>query len=117
MDHSRPPLNGTVIRYAYLRRDEVQRGNLEIRKSRPSAVILARVEPRSGLCYVFVLPITHSPPALLDSAIEVTSKESQAMGLDGEPAWIICSELNQFVWPGFDIRSIPRSNPPTQPME
>lgn len=113
MELGRPPRNGTVIRYAYLWRDEARRGRDEGRKDRPGTVILARQEPRSGLCYVFVLPISHSPPTSPEIALEISADESRTMGLDGEPAWLICNELNQFLWPGFDLRPVPGSDPPT----
>ena len=32
------------------------------------------------------------------------------LGLGDAPCWIVTSELNQFTWPGPDIRPIPRSD-------
>lgn len=32
------------------------------------------------------------------------------LGLDHERSWIICSEVNQFKWPGPDIRRIARNS-------
>ena len=37
----------------------------------------------------------------------------RAAGLDTERSWIVLSEFNEFLWPGFDLRFIPGANPPT----
>jgi len=31
------------------------------------------------------------------------------LGLDSSASWIITSELNRFIWPGYDLRPISRS--------
>jgi hypothetical protein len=35
------------------------------------------------------------------------------LGLDAGRSWIITNELNQFVWPGYDLRPISRAHPDT----
>ena len=32
-------------------------------------------------------------------------------GLDNERSWIILDEINDFLWPGYDLRAIPGSDP------
>jgi hypothetical protein len=58
-----------------------------------------------------VAPITHTPPAKdSDSeAIELPPRVKQALGLDDEQSWIVLDEVNQFAWPGYDIRPVPGS--------
>jgi len=111
MDLSEPPRNGAVIRYAYLWRDEQRRGQEEGRKDRPTAVLLAKTESRTGRCTVLVLPITHTPPQHPEIAIGIRPTEARTMGLDETPSWIVCNEINSFEWPGFDIRPAPGGTP------
>ena len=113
MDVSEPPRNGTVIRYAYLWRDEARKGREEGRKNRPSAVILAHRESPTGPVTVLVLSITHTPPDDPRTAIEIPPDAKRAIGLDDDRSWIICSEVNRFLWPGFDLRPVPGKRPAT----
>ena len=104
MDLTKPPRNGEVIHYSYLWRDEKRRGLEEGRKPRPSAVILSKKDTVSDVCRVLVLPITHTQPVDLGIAIEISDQEKRLIGLDNESQWIVCNEVNQFIWPGFDVR-------------
>ena len=109
------PRNGAVLRYAYLWKAEQDTGRSEAHKDRPATVILAHHEPKTGIETVYVLPITHSPPAQMEAAkwaVEIPSDEKARLGLDGDRSWIICSEVNRFLWPGYDVRPIPGSRPP-----
>ncbi len=99
------PVPGLVISYAYLWRDEALRGLEEGRKDRPCVIILS-VEETGGRTVVTVAPITHSPPAYAESALELPAATKQRLGLDGERSWIIAADLNRFVWPGVDLRPI-----------
>ena len=56
-----------------------------------------------------VAPITHTPPAKDGEAIELPPRVKQALGLDDERSWIVLDEVNQFTWPGYDIRPVPGS--------
>jgi hypothetical protein len=29
------------------------------------------------------------------------------LGLDGERSWIVLDEINDFIWPGHDLRPVP----------
>jgi hypothetical protein len=97
------PQPGLVIAYAYLWRDEAQRGLEEGRKDRPCVIVLAvaRVEGRTQ---VTVAPVTHSPPARPDLAVEIPQDTKRRLGLDSERSWIVASDLNVFTWPGVDLR-------------
>ncbi|HEX2886721.1 hypothetical protein [Vineibacter terrae] len=55
---------------------------------------------------VTVVRVTHRPPDDRSSAVAVPSALRRHLGLDREASWIIVSEVNQFVWPGPDLRSI-----------
>ena len=39
-------------------------------------------------------------------AVEIPAKVKEYLNLDSEASWIICTEVNRFVWPGPDIRPI-----------
>lgn len=53
-----------------------------------------------------VVPITHSAPRDLNVAIEIPLAVKTHLGLDSERSWVILDELNEFAWPGFDLRPI-----------
>lgn len=107
----RPPERGLVINYSYLWTGEVRPGNEEGRKERPCAIIVARYN-EEGRMRVRVLPITHSPPLNPDHAIEIPTITKQRLGLDAGRSWIVLTELNDFTWPGFDIRTIGKTGSP-----
>ena len=101
------PLPGLVIRYSYLWHEDHLRGEEEGRKDRPCAIIAAvRIDDR-GKLRAIVLPITHSPPEVAEFALEIPSRVKAHLGLDSERSWIVCTEWNEFIWPGPDLRRIP----------
>jgi len=94
-----------VIRYGYLWLHEHRQGQEE-GKDRPAAVIIVLDDdPQHPL--VTVLPITHAPPSDPAAAIEIPSSTKQRLGLDDDRSWIVLSELNDFRWPGPDLRPLP----------
>lgn len=97
------PKVGLVICYAYLWRDEARAGLEEGRKDRPCVVVIAR-EQIDGATVVTVAPITHSPPTEPASAIEIPAATKARLGLDDARSWVVASDLNQFIWPGVDLR-------------
>lgn len=97
------PVPGLVIRYAYLWREEQQRGHEEGRKDRPCAVILVTTDDH-GDQVVTVLPVTHTPPSDPSLAVEIPHGTKRRLGLDDERSWIVLTEANRFVWPGPDLR-------------
>jgi hypothetical protein len=103
------PAPGLVISYAYLWHDQHRAGLDEGRKARPCAIVLAAIDD-TGDTRVYVAPITHSRPAD-PHAVELSSKIKKHLGLDDEPSWVVTNELNRFIWPGFDLRPISRSQP------
>ena len=100
------PKPGLVIRYAYLWRNEAQRGRDEASKDRPCAVILAS-QKEGNATRVWVAPVTHTSPLRDTTAIEIPAATKQRLGLDQAPSWIVTNELNSFTWPGPDIRPVP----------
>ena len=104
------PRSGLVIGYAYLWHEEYLDGMEEGRKDRPCAVVLA-VRQEDGDIVTTVAPITHSAPGDPHDAIELPASIKGTLGLDGARSWLVCTELNRFVWPGPDLRPIRRDAP------
>jgi hypothetical protein len=103
------PQVGLVISYAYLWFEESEKGQVEGRKDRPCAIILALAVPDESAGMrkrVAVVPITHSAPRDPTVAVEIPLSVKKHLGLDSERSWVILDELNVFVWPGFDLRPI-----------
>ena len=76
---------------------------------RPSVIVLAVERGADGATLVTVLPITHSQPADLTAAVELPAPVKRHLGLDGERSWVVVSEGNEFVWPGYDLRKVPNT--------
>jgi hypothetical protein len=94
---------GMVLSYAYLWSHEQDKKQEHGRKDRPAAVVLVnRNFGPSDL--VYVVPITHSPPSKDGAKIPIPHAIKARLGLDDSPSWVDTSELNVFVWPGFDLR-------------
>lgn len=100
------PYAGLVIRYSYLWKREQEEGREDGMKDRPCAVVLV-VTDEDGEQDVLVLPITHTPPANPDDAVEIPPATKKRLGLDADRSWIVITEANEFVWPGPDLRPIP----------
>lgn len=97
------PVPGLVIRYSFLWREAAARGEDEGGKDRPCAVVLVS-QDRDGEKVVLVLPVTHSPPADPELAVEIPVETKRRLGLDHERSWIVVTDANRFVWPGPDLR-------------
>jgi hypothetical protein len=104
------PRPGLVIRYAYLWRREALAGREEGAKDRPCAVVLTQ-KTEEGEVRVYVLPVTHSPPAEDTAAVAIPAPVKRRLGLDDEHSWIVLSEANVFTWPGPDLRFVPGKGP------
>lgn len=100
------PHPGLVIRYAYLWKRDYEAGREEGSKDRPCAIVMA-VTDDEGESQVLVLPITHTPPYNAADAVEIPRATKQRLGLDGERSWIVITEVNEFIWPGPDLRPFP----------
>jgi hypothetical protein len=104
------PEPGLVIPYTYLWHREHEAGREEGRKDGPSVIVLAVERDADGATIVTVLPITHSAPANPASAVEIPLPIKRHLGLNDDPSWLVVSEGNEFVWPGYDLRKLPRSD-------
>ncbi len=103
------PQPGLVISYAYLWHHEHRAGREEGVKDRPCVVVLAASSAANGTTMVRVAPVTHSLPDNLATVIELPQAVKRYLGLDGDRSWIVIDEVNEFTWPGFDLRPVPRS--------
>ncbi len=99
------PEAGLVINYAYLWRRERLIGQDEGRKDRPSVIVLAVERGAEGASMVTVLPITHRAPEQPGEAVEIPLPVKRHLGLDDSTSWIVVTEGNTFVWPGYDLRT------------
>lgn len=100
------PQIGEVICHAYLWRNQAMRGQVEGTKERP-CVVVHRQEENDGSTRVFVVPITHTKPFDFERSIVCPVVTKRRLRLDEQMSWIITSELNHFIWPGFDVRPTP----------
>jgi hypothetical protein len=100
------PEPGLVISYAYLWNYEAQDGQEEGRKHRPCVIVLTLQRQPDSEAIVTVLPITHRPPQESSAAVEIPHPIKQHLGLDDARSWVVVSEGDQFVWPGYDLRKI-----------
>jgi hypothetical protein len=62
-----------------------------------------------GGTMVRVVPVTHRPPDDAAAALELPRAVKIHLGLDADRSWIILDEVNEFIWPGFDLRPVSRS--------
>ena len=103
------PEPGLVISYAYLWDHEAHHGQEEGRKDRPCVIALAIERQPDGDTLVTVLPVTHRPPTEAGAAVEIPPAVKRHLGLDDEKSWVILDEVNEFEWPGFDLRPMPKN--------
>ncbi len=75
-------------------------------KDRPCAIILVAAT-EDGEDRVLVLPVTHTPPLEPTEAVEIPAVTKKRLGLDEMRSWIVLTELNEFIWPGPDLRPLP----------
>ncbi|MDF0490395.1 hypothetical protein PX554_19895 [Sphingomonas sp. H39-1-10] len=104
------PKPGEVINYSYLWEYEYRAGRDEGIKDRPVAVVIV-TRSADGFDDVLVVPMTTTPPARDQHAIEVPDAVRRQLGLTAERSWIIVSEWNRFTWPGYDIRPVKKGGP------
>lgn len=64
------------------------------------------VQDHDDATRVVVVPVTHTPPARPETALEVPAAIKQHLGLDAERSWVVLSESNLFEWPGPDLRRV-----------
>ena len=107
---SRLPSPADVIEYAFLWAREADSGLEEGRKPRPCLVL--GVEERSGVIRVAVVPIT-TAPHLSERGVELPAATGTRLKLRSLPCWIVFTDVNEFTWPGPDLRPAP--GPDRQP--
>jgi hypothetical protein len=100
------PEPGLVVSYAYLWDREARDGQDEGRKDRPCVIALAVQRRQDGETWVTVLPVTHSPPRDAAEAVEIPSAVKRHLGLDDARSWVVVTEGDQFVRPGYDLRKV-----------
>jgi hypothetical protein len=103
------PQLGLVISHSYLGHHEHNAGRDEGTKTRPCVIVLAIDNQADGTVQVRVAPITHSLPQNPTAALEIPQAVKRHLRLDDERSWAILDEVNEFAWPGFDLRPIPPS--------
>lgn len=52
--------------------------------------------------------MTHRPTEASRS-IAIPAKVKRHLGLDADASWIVLDEINEFVWPGVDLRPVSRT--------
>ena len=110
------PFPGMVVRYSFLWSSEARAGETEGRKDRPGVkdrpcvIVTAIRRAADGRLRVRVLPITHVPSEEARS-IAIPAKVKRHLGLDADASWIVLDEVNEFFWPGVDLRPVSRSKP------
>lgn len=100
------PQPGLVIRYSYLWHDESMAGQEEGLKDRPCAILITSA---TGSRKTMVVPITRTKPPDMSSAVLIPDATRKRLGLHDSPMWAVCSEINEFLWPGPDIRPISKT--------
>ena len=57
-----------------------------------------------------MLPVTHRSPDNAARGVEIPPAVKRHLGLDHDRSWIIVSEGDQFVWPGYGLRKVRERN-------
>jgi hypothetical protein len=100
-----------LINYSYLWSGEARLGREEGIKDRPCAVVIV-TRTKDGETIVRVLPVTHRHPTMEGEAVEIPMPTKHRLGLDSEPSWIVLGEMNDFPWPGPDVRPLRNTGNP-----
>jgi mRNA-degrading endonuclease toxin of MazEF toxin-antitoxin module len=100
------PQLGLVISDAYLWHHEHRSGRDEGAKNRPCVIVLALRAAADGTITVRVAPVTHRRPDASGMGFEIPQAVKRYLGFDGERSWIVVDEVNEFAWPGFDLRPV-----------
>ena len=103
------PEPGLVLSYAYVWR---LYGGMNTKRAQRKGAKTGHVSSllrwnRAGKTVVTVAAITHRKPTGTTVGIEIPLRVKAHLGLDAQPSWVIVSEVNAFVWPGYDLRPVP----------
>jgi len=104
------PEPGLVISCSYLWHGEYRAGQEEGRKDGPSVIVLAVEREADEATVVTVLPISQSAPLDSKMAVEISKQVKRHLGLDDRRSWIVVTEGNEFIWPGYDLRRLPNTD-------
>ena len=99
-----------VVRFSFLWSSEAKAGETEGRKDRPCVIVTAVKRIADGRLRVRVLPITRRPSEVARSVM-VPPKVKRYLGLDADASWVVLDEVNEFIWPGVDLRPVSRAKP------
>jgi hypothetical protein len=96
-----PPI-GSLVAYEYLwlSHSGVREDGVKVYLA---ALIFAK-KIIGGVTLAHAVGISHKPPAPFEKALEIPRKLKRHLGLDERPAWIYTDQINQFAWPGYDLK-------------
>lgn len=100
------PEPGLVISYLYLWHSEHAEGREDGTRHRPCVIVITVLD-EDGKQLVTVAPVIHSAPSIPGEGVEIPLATKHRLGLDDARSWVIVSEVNDFVWPGPDLRTVP----------
>lgn len=100
------PRVGEVVPYSFLWEHESALGEDAGRKLRPCVIVIAVQRIDENAWRVAVAPVTTQERQERE-LVEVPTAVKRQLGLDGRRSWIVCDEINQFEWPGFDVGLTP----------
>jgi hypothetical protein len=96
-----PPI-GNLVAYEYLWLSQ-RNAREDGAKVYPVALIFAK-RIVASVTMAYAIGMSHKPPDASEKAIEVPRKLKRHLGLDEEPSWMYTDQLNEFTWPGPDLR-------------
>lgn len=82
--------------------------HIRVFKAYGSATTWPPLASKGDAVRVTVAAVTHTQPHADTIALEMPPKVKQHLGLDDARSWIVLDEVNQFDWPGFDLRPVPK---------
>jgi hypothetical protein len=91
------PKPGLVIRYDFLWKEEKDSG-LESGKDRPCSIVLVSTEREDGAKDVLLCAITHTPPAVGQTAVRIPQAVAKYLGFDDMQSWIKTDQVNLLRW-------------------
>ncbi len=100
------PRIGEVVPYSFLWAHESALGEESGRKLRPCVIVVAVRRIGADALRVAVAPIT-TQNFRGRELVELPPAVKRQLGLDDRQSWVVCDEINQFEWPGFDLGLTP----------
>ncbi len=74
------------------------------------AVIVVANQIADGVRVITVVPITQRKPLPDTAVIETRPALNTHIGVDDLSSWNVVAEVNEFVWPGVDLRPLQRTD-------